>query len=405
VNEVHRNDEGARSLPERYVLLCLRVGRHIDGFIDAYFGPPEWKELVDGESPTEPHVLREEALALIEALPSADLEPQRTRWLRGQLRALECTLAPLTGEEVAWADEVERCIGVRPAKTDTAVFEDVHRRLDTALAGSGTVRERFIAWEERNAIAPENLIPALEKLKDALGPRAHELAPMPATESVSYEIVSDKPWIAYNWYQGRYLSIVQVNADLPISIALLTDLAAHEAYPGHHTERAAKEAHLIEELGRVETSVAIISGPEALVSEGIAMNALEQALGPDPYDVVAELLGPLGVSFDAAEVHEVHQAEIAFFGASVNAAFMLHEDGATTEEAEEYLRTWALESDKKAARTVAFLTEPSSRAYVPAYPEGQRLCRAFASRAPGNFTRLLTEQLTTADLVGEPVTA
>jgi hypothetical protein len=394
-----------RSLPERYVLLCLRVGRHIDGFIDAFFGPPEWNELVDGEVPVEPNVLREEALALIEALPSEGLDSQRERWLKGQLKALECVLARMTGEDIAWADEVERCIGVRPARTDTAVFEEVQRRLDAALRGSGTVRERYIAWEERNAIAPEQLIPALEKLKDILGPRAHALASMPADESVTYEIVSDKPWIAYNWYQGRYHSIVQVNADLPISIALLTDLAAHEAYPGHHTERAAKERHLLDELGRVETSVAIISGPEALVSEGIAMNALEQALGPDPYDAVAEVLSPLGVTFDAPEVHEVHRAEIAFFATSVNAAFLLHEDGATTEETEDYLRKWALEADKKASRTVAFLTEPSSRAYVPAYPEGQRLCRAFAARASGNFTRLLTEQLTTADLVGEPVTA
>ena len=399
------SEMAARSLPERYVFLCLRVGRHIDGFIDTYFGPPEWRELVEGEAPTEPHALLEETLALIEALPAEGLGSQRERWLRGQLRALECTLARMTGEEMAWADEVKTCIGVSPSRTDTAVFEEAHRRLDAALRGGGSVRERFIAWEERNAIALDKLIPALEKLKDVLGPPAHQLASMPPDESVTYETVSNKPWIAYNWYQGHFHSIVQVNADLPISIALLTDLAAHEAYPGHHTERAAKERYLLEELGRVETSVAIISGPEALVSEGIAMNALEQALGPDPYDAVAEVLRPLGVTFDAAEVHEVHRAEIAFFGAGVNAAFMLHEDGATIEEAEEYLRTWALEADKKAARTVAFLTEPSSRAYIPAYPEGQRLCRAFAERAPGNFTRLLTEQLTTVDLVGEPVAA
>ncbi|HWC70201.1 MAG TPA: hypothetical protein VG993_03465, partial [Actinomycetota bacterium] len=82
-----------------------------------------------------------------------------------------------------------------------------------------------------------------------------------------------------------------------------------------------------------------------------------------------------------------------------NAAFMLHEDGVTTEEVEGYVRRWDLGSDEKAAHTVEFLTDPASRAYVPAYPEGRRLCRAFADRAPGNFTRLLTEQLTPADLL------
>jgi hypothetical protein len=36
---------------------------------------------------------------------------------------------------------------------------------------------------------------------------------------------------------------------------------------------------------------------------------------------------------------------------------------------------------------------------VSAYPDGQRLCRGFIDRAPGGFARLLSEQLTTADLL------
>ena len=392
-------DEQPRSLPERYVFLCLRVDPHIEGFVDAYIGPPEWRDLVSAEQPVRPEALRGEALALSEALPSEGLEPERERWLSAQLKALECVTASLAGETVAWADEVESCLGIRPTRTDTAVFEEAHRRLDAALAGNGTVRDRYIAWDERNAIPAEKILPALERLKDVLAPRAHELAPMPAEESVTYETVTDKPWIAYNWYQGRFHSRVDVNVELPISIALLTDLTAHEAYPGHHTESAAKEAHLIDRLGRVETSIAIISAPEALVSEGIAMNALEQALGPHPYEVVLDELRGLGVTFDPAEVREVHQAEHALFATATNAAFMLHEDGAPTEQAEAYLREWGLESDEKAARTVAFLTAPTSRAYISAYTDGRRLCRAFAERDPGNFTRLLTEQLTTADLL------
>jgi hypothetical protein len=153
--------------------------------------------------------------------------------------------------------------------------------LDAVLPGSGTVRERYIAWEESNAVAREKLVPALQRLRNVLGPRAHALAPMPVEESVTYEIVSNKTWIAYNWYKG-YHSNIEVNADLPITIVLLVDLAAHEAYPGHHTERTMKDAHLYRDLGRVGTSVVTTSAPECLISEGIAMNALEQALGPEP---------------------------------------------------------------------------------------------------------------------------
>jgi hypothetical protein len=243
------------------------------------------------------------------------------------------------------------------------------------------------------------LVPALERLKEVLGPRAHALAPMPAEESVTYEIVSNKTWMAYNRYEGQHHSRVEVNADLPISIVLLVDLAAHEAYPGHHTERTMKDAHLFRDLGRMETCVMIISAPESLVSEGIAMNALEEALGPAPFDVVTDVLADMDLRFDPIEAHEIQQADMALYASATNAAFMLHEDGAATEEAEEYLREWALESDEKAARTVAFLTDPSSRAYMSAYTDGRRLCHDFEQRAPGNFTRLLTEQLTSADLL------
>jgi hypothetical protein len=386
-------------IPRRYVQLCLRLSRHIDGFIDAFIGPSEWEQSVAAEEPVDPRHLRDEAQLLLDRLGEADLEEDRRRWLRGQLVALECTAARLSGEDIAWADEVGRCLGVAPSRTDTSDIAEVHGRLDAVLPGSGTVRERYIAWEENNAVPREKLVPALERLRGVLGPRAHRLAPMPVEESITYEIVSNKTWIAYNWYEGRYHSNIEVNADLPISIVLLVDLAAHEAYPGHHTERTLKEAHLYRDLGRVETSVVTTSAPECLISEGIAMNALEQAFGPEPFDVVANVLADMNVRINPIQAHELHRAEMALYAPATNAAFMLHQDGAAAQEAEEYVREWALESDEKAARTVAFLTDPSSRAYVSAYADGRRLCCDFAKRAPGNFSRLLTEQLTSADLL------
>jgi hypothetical protein len=376
----------------------LRVGSQIDGFIDAYIGPSEWEQSA-AEEPVDPKHLRDEAQLLLEGLADTDLEDDRLRWLGGQLGAVGCATARLSGEDIAWTDEVERCLGVHPTRTDEKVFEEVHRRLDAALPGSGTVRERYVAWDEHNAVPREKLVPALERLKEVLGPRAHALAPMPAEESVTYELVSNKTWTAYNWYQGQHRSRIEVNADLPISIVLLVDLAAHEAYPGHHTERTAKEAYLYRDLGRVETSVAIAPAPESLISEGLAMNALEEALGQEPFGAVADVLADMDLRFDPREAHEFHRADLTLYAAATNAAFMLHEDGAPTEEAEGYLREWALESNEKAARTVAFLTDPSSRAYMSAYTDGRRLCRDFSERELGNFTRLLTEQLTSADLL------
>ncbi|MGH2539796.1 MAG: hypothetical protein ACRDGK_04700 [Actinomycetota bacterium] len=66
-------------IPERYVRLCLRVGRHIDWFIDAFIGPPAWAGSVAEDEPDDPKRLRDEAQLLLDALVYADLEDDRRR--------------------------------------------------------------------------------------------------------------------------------------------------------------------------------------------------------------------------------------------------------------------------------------------------------------------------------------
>ncbi len=92
-------------IPERYVRLCLQVGRHIDGFIDAFIGPSEMQQTVAADEPVDPKHLRDEAQLLLDGLDEAHLEDDRRRWLRGQLEALECVTR--TKEEGAdrWSNQ------------------------------------------------------------------------------------------------------------------------------------------------------------------------------------------------------------------------------------------------------------------------------------------------------------
>jgi hypothetical protein len=89
---------------------------------------------------------------------------------------------------------------------------------------------------------------------------------------------------------------------------------------------------------------------------------------------------------------------MALYAPATNAAFMLHQEARLRRRPKNTCANGRSNQKEKAARTVAFLTDPSSRAYVSAYADGRRLCSDFAKRAPGTFTRLLTEQLTSADL-------
>ena len=42
---------------ERYLRLGLQIGRHVEGIVDAYYGPPELKAGVDAAPPVDPATL------------------------------------------------------------------------------------------------------------------------------------------------------------------------------------------------------------------------------------------------------------------------------------------------------------------------------------------------------------
>ena len=387
------------SVPERYVALCLQVGEHVEGFVDAYIGPDDLRATALAVGTLDPQELRDEALALLDEVEGGDLEDDRKRWFQGQLHGIECVTARLAGEDVSWSDEVERCFGVRPVHVDEDVFRASHKKLDKALPGNGNLNKRYNAWLDASQVPRETLPRAIDVLSTELRRRAGGLVELPTGESVDYETIEDEPWQAFNLYRGNLNSLVQINIDLPFSVVDLVDLVAHEAYPGHHTERASKEWRLYRDAGHGEMCVMIVGGPEAMIAEGIATNALGVALGDEGFESLIPLTEGLGYRFDAQVAEAVHVEGWKLFAASTNAARMLHEDGMSPDEAESYLQEWALHTPERAAKAVSFLMDPGSRAYVTAYTDGYRLCNDFIRTHADGFRRLLTEQLTVSSLL------
>ena len=95
------------------------------------------------------------------------------------------------------------------------------------------------------------------------------------------EPVTDEPWWAFNYYLGDLRSRVVLNTDVPTTGYDLIHLAAHEVYPGHHTEHAVKEQLLIRERGAIEEGIQLVPTPQAVLSEGIAEVGAEIVLGDD----------------------------------------------------------------------------------------------------------------------------
>ena len=379
------------SAAERYLRLGLQLGRHVEGLVDAYFGPPELAAAVESESPVEPRALVDAADVLLDELEDG--------WLRDQVAGLRTYAGVLAGEPRSYADEVEGCYGVRPARTDEAVFEAAHERLEELLPGTGPLTGRHARWEESIRVPADRVEQAVTSAIETARAWAGRLVDLPDGEGVAVEVVRDVPWMAFCEYLGGLRSRISVNIDLPLSALELLTIAIHETYPGHHVERAVKDELLVRGRGLLEEAIVLVPTPQSLVSEGIATIAPTMLLGGEAGPELAAVMHDAGIELDLSHALAVGEALEPCRWAEVNATLMLHEDGAGEAEVRAYLERWGLMSPELSAHMIRFFGEPTSRTYVITYPAGQELCRSFVGDDPDRFRRLLTEQVRVSDLL------
>jgi hypothetical protein len=377
----------------------LALGRHIDGMVDAYYGPKELRDRVAAEQIRPPDELVSRARRLLVELETGNhLEPARRHYLTGQVRGLRATAAKLAGQAISYVDEVEACYGVRPSPVPEDELAAAHQRLSQALPGDGPIAERYIAWREAQVVSPDKLRQAVSSLAEDLRDRTKRLFGLPDGEHVDFDLVTNQPWSGFNYYLGDLHSHVAINVDLPVLSIGLGHLVAHEAYPGHHTEHSRKEVGLVRRRHHLEETIALVGTPQCLLAEGLADLGLEVVVGRRPESMVAAHLRPLGVPYDADLVAQVAVAGETLNAVRGNAALLLHDRGADEADVIDYVARWGLMSRARAAKAVSFLADPTWRAYVFCYVEGLPLCRRFVNGDPTRFERLITEQLLPEDL-------
>ena len=367
---------------ERYLKLGLQLGRHVDGIVDSYFGPPELAAEVEAEPPPDPRVIVAEAEALLDEVDDG--------WLHDQLVGVRTFAGVLAGEQIPYADEVERCYGVRPEFTDEAVFAAAHEELEELLPGEGSLGERYERWRMDSVVPSEQVEQTVAALIEAGRAWTNERVGLPAGEEVVLETVRDEPWIGYCRYLGGYRSLISVNLDLPFSAFEMAQLTFHETYPGHHAERCLKDELLVRERGLVEETIVLLPTAQSLIAEGIATLAPELVLESDGAQVP-------GVDLD--EALGVERARRPLAKVALNGALLLYEAGEEPGAVQAYLERWGLATPELAAHLIRFLQDPTSRSYVITYSAGRELARAWVDGSDERFRRLLGEQLRARDLV------
>jgi hypothetical protein len=397
-------DTTADGLIREYLLLGLRFDRIEEGYVDSFTGDPALRRAVADEAAPDPAALARQARRLHDEVDASGLNPQRADYLKAHLRALDCAGRKFAGEDVGFVDEVRDYFDVSIAKGDEDRYREAHRALDEALGGSGPLVERMQAHRSGEEIPPERLEECIHAFSSALRDRVRADFPLPDTETINYEIVTDKPWSGFNYYEGNFRSTVAVNADLKQQMSNLPRLVAHESYPGHHTEHCRKEAGLVEVGGQAEQTIFLVNTPQCLMAEGLADLALHAAV-PDNWGAwAADIYADLGLRFDGERAEAISSASAALADVRQDAALMLHDEHRDADDVVAFLQRWLLTSPERARQSMRFLSSPLWRAYTSTYVEGYRLLRGWLDARPDDvsltarFGRLLDEPLIPSSL-------
>jgi hypothetical protein len=390
-----------------YLTLGLRFDRIEEGYVDSFTGDPELRRAVADEPAPEPAELVRQADRLLAEMKNVPRDPaqstgftdQRADFIGAHLRALAFSARKFAGEEVGFVDEVRNYFDVEISRGDQERYRAAHARIDEVLGGSGPLAERMEAHRRADEIAPARLEDCIHAFSSALRDTVRATYPLPDAETIVYEVVTDKPWSGFNYYEGNYRSTVAVNADLKQQMANLPRLVAHEAYPGHHTEHCRKEAGLVAGQDQQEQTIFLVNTPQCLMAEGLADLALHAAVGPGWGRWASEIYADLGLRFDGERAEALSEATAALADVRQDAALMLHDEHRDVDVVVAFLQRWLLVDDTRARQMLRFLSSPLWRAYTSTYVEGYRLLRTWLDERPAGvglserFGRLLDEPL------------
>jgi hypothetical protein len=395
-------------LARQYLLVALGVGRLQEGIVDGYYGPPELAAQAESRA-ADAAMLAADAAGLRE-VAAADPDPQRALWLDRQLIALETLARRLAGEEMDYLEEVARCFDARPARTPMEQYEAIHRTLDGLLPPGGSLRDRVEARGERLTIPSERLPAVADWLVAEVRRDSDRYFSAPAGEALSVDLVRDKPWSGYNWYDGNLHSRVEINVDLPVRASGLIGLLTHETFPGHHLEHAWKEQRLLREMGRLEASVLLINTPEAFISEGLAEVGGKYSVDEGRWEeLFAGICERAGIELEDGEPARQRAINKVLneLDVSADSALMLHAEGLPRADVLAFMVDVGLRTPERAEKGLEFIDHPLWRTYVFCYGGGEALLTRWCEAAGdmdaqrARFFRLLSEQLTPSGLAAD----
>jgi len=401
------------SIAEQYVKLVLEVGKYDPNYVDAYYGPKEWKpaeENLQIDSTVNAKLIFEadsllNELELLSEYKATELETLRYRYLYKQLFAVKTKIIILNGSVLPFDLESRALYDVSPPEVKEEDLQKVIDELDKILPGKGDVSERITSFKKKFEVPKDKITAVFDAAIKECRRRTSKYINLPAGEKFKVEYVVGKPWGAYNWYKGNLFSIIQIATDFPVYINSPVGLASHEGYPGHHVYNILLEQNLVKDKGWIEYTVYPLYSPQSLIAEGTAVIGEEILFpGDERMKFEKDVLFPLAKldTKNADLYYKVISLQEKLSGAGVLAARNYINGDWTDEETVAWLQKFQLRTKERAEKYLSFIK--TYRSYVVTYNMGEVLIRDYVERNGGTEDNLARKWEILTKLISTPQT-
>jgi len=262
---------------ENFLLMALRIDKHIKGYVDFYYGPEKLHQIVDNEAITSPNKLLIDSDNLLNKLDLQDYDIKRERYLKKMLTAMRTSIELLNGIEISLKDQFLKLYDVALQPANESELKNLKSECEEAYGSPGSLEERLEKLRLNRRVPEEKVFEFFKRALKITEKRTKELFInlLPKNEQTLIDLTQEQnknkiKWACYQWYLGNYNSRIEVNPKFNMYWTTLLMYSAHEGYPGHHTEFSVKERMLYRELNQFEHSVLLLNSPKLIISEGIA---------------------------------------------------------------------------------------------------------------------------------------
>ncbi|MCL4267318.1 MAG: hypothetical protein KJ069_29345 [Anaerolineae bacterium] len=349
-----------------FVRLALGVAQHMPDLLHAYWGQPEWLEVIMAAPPSL-ESLHDQAVAVATAVQKSNLPKNRQERLLRQTRALLWLIRAQLGEQIMFSEQVRLLLDVQPESVDSSVFAAAQEGLTAVLPDGDSLSQRWADWQATYTSTAQAILPQLQQALHALDQPCEIIL-------TQAEVIAYRPGKVY----------------LPTDWPIRVDRLGHLVVQWGVICGVVTAVYQRYQAGETECALWLNYSPQQVLAQGLPFAILS---GSNLYDeLIPTLLQEVNLRVIPAEqLQAIHMAEDALHWVDASVAVLLHGEGLRPRALRRYVMANKLVDGETAETLLAQLANPIYAAHLFAPLIGSPLIKAWLAQCQQSIANLLAD--------------